>query len=1167
MKKFLYISSIVFLLYFNLQAEEKKIVKPELVVQTGHTALISKICYSPNGRYLASGDIDGLIILWDISQNKELFEIKGHEGKIHSLEISPDGNLLASSSYNEIKIWDILKGKEIRTILIKEEGELNLKLSPDGMYLASVNCEIGSYLEKSIIKLWDIKSGTLINSLDSNFLVLNSITFVPNSNKILFGSKYGSILVWEDFLTKKCYEINLQPEDAESYIVFSPNGKYVAHNHSGSLKIWDIDNLILAPFPTFDSAFKFPERYLAITKPSITKSLLNVEDISSFSFSYDSKYIGYVKERNILCIKEITTGKVIGVVRGNKRIISSISFSPFESNVATASYLDPDIIIWNYSTENIVQKLKGFINKIVDISVKEDGHSIACFNNDNSIRIWNIVNDIRIKKLYNDTTPISSFYYSPKNNTLIIGMGNGTIKLYDIDKFNERLQIKGLKSEILTISLSNNGRFLACSSSDTILCLWDLKNRAELKNKKIKADISIEFIGENSSIIGIGTKEIVHWDLKEDKCFSLTNGFCEHYSEFYLFSKLSPDRNYLITFGKDFNYGKPIPHEERNGYIYLLNLKTHECISIFAWEEDGDYYLAKEYLELKLREYDDFIREWALDFNNNLENFSYYYKMNQWGRILGYYYRFENDNIIIENNDRLFKPRKYDYSTKNRLIYFDKLNKEITSLFSIDSTDYIITTPDNYYTCSKGGYKGVAFRIGMHAYPFEQFDLRLNRPDIVLSRLGYASQELIDAYHDAYLKRLRKMKFKEEWLKEDYNLPTAEITNKDGIEYLYDKKKVTLKIKATDENYTLDRVNVYVNNVPIYGRNGLDVRNQKVKQIQKDVELTLSQGSNKIQVSVLNEIGVESLFDTKYIEYKVKEKKPDLYVIAIGISNYEYSMTNFKSIDLKFAHKDANDLCSIFKNQAKFYNQIHIIPMLNQNATRENILKLKDTLLKTKPDDVVLISFSGHGLLNDSLDYYLSTYNINPCEPEQNGLAFDELENILDSIPARQKLLFLDACHSGEVDKEDILAMDENKPAPKDNIKDIYYRGDVKAICPKKTKKKLGTSITADYLNELFINLNRGSGTIIISASKGVETAKETAEKQNGLFTFAVLKGFSKDITTNSLFADYDKDSKVTVSELRKFIIKEFDKYREVFKQTPNVRQENYEQDFPIFYY
>jgi uncharacterized caspase-like protein len=356
-----------------------------------------------------------------------------------------------------------------------------------------------------------------------------------------------------------------------------------------------------------------------------------------------------------------------------------------------------------------------------------------------------------------------------------------------------------------------------------------------------------------------------------------------------------------------------------------------------------------------------------------------------------------------------------------------------------------------------------------------------------------------------------------------------------------------------------------VNNVPIYGRNGLDVRNKKVKQIQKDVEFTLSQGSNKIQVSVLNEIGVESLFDTKYIDYKVKEKKPDLYVITIGISNYEYSKNNFKSIDLKYAHKDANDLCNMFKSQGKFYNQIHIIPILNQDATRENILMLKDTLLRTNPDDIVLISFSGHGLLNDSLDYYLSTYNISPCEPEKNGLAFDELENILDSIPARQKLLFLDACHSGEVDKEDIMALNEDIPQPQDIEKGIYYRGDIKAMCPKRRKKELGTSITTDYLNELFVNLNRGSGTIIISASKGVETAKETKEKQNGLFTFAVLSAFSKD-TSNSLLADYDKDGKVTVSELRRFIIEEFDKYREVFKQTPNVRQENYEQDFPIFY-
>ncbi len=73
----------------------------------------------------------------------------------------------------------------------------------------------------------------------------------------------------------------------------------------------------------------------------------------------------------------------------------------------------------------------------------------------------------------------------------------------------------------------------------------------------------------------------------------------------------------------------------------------------------------------------------------------------------------------------------------------------------------------------------------------------------------------------------------------------------------------------------------------------------------------------------------------------------------------------------------------------------------------------------------MIISYSGHGLLSKDYDYYLSTYNVNFQMPEENGLAYDELENLLDSIPARKKLMLIDACHSGEVDKEEGIAMNK----------------------------------------------------------------------------------------------------------------------------------------------
>lgn len=79
--------------------------------------------------------------------------------------------------------------------------------------------------------------------------------------------------------------------------------------------------------------------------------------------------------------------------------------------------------------------------------------------------------------------------------------------------------------------------------------------------------------------------------------------------------------------------------------------------------------------------------------------------------------------------------------------------------------------------------------------------------------------------------------------------------------------------------------------------------------------------------------------------------------------------------------------------------------------------------MNTTVNDKVIISINGHGLLSDSLDFYYGTYDINFADPKTKGLKYEALEALLDGIPARKKLLLIDACHSGALDKEEIIAV------------------------------------------------------------------------------------------------------------------------------------------------
>src|SRR5262249_54414031 len=74
----------------------------------GHTAIVSTVVFSPDGKTLASGSADNTIKLWEVATGKVLATLKGHADEVLSLAFSADGKTLASGSKDKtIKLWDL----------------------------------------------------------------------------------------------------------------------------------------------------------------------------------------------------------------------------------------------------------------------------------------------------------------------------------------------------------------------------------------------------------------------------------------------------------------------------------------------------------------------------------------------------------------------------------------------------------------------------------------------------------------------------------------------------------------------------------------------------------------------------------------------------------------------------------------------------------------------------------------------------------------------------------------------------------------------------------------------------------------------------------------------------------------------------------------------------
>ncbi len=514
--------------------------------------------------------------------------------------------------------------------------------------------------------------------------------------------------------------------------------------------------------------------------------------------------------------------------------------------------------------------------------------------------------------------------------------------------------------------------------------------------------------------------------------------------------------------------------------------------------------------------------------------------------------------VFALSDKRIFGMPRMD-EKRGEIWNRDPLKKVCDILWS-DDGNIMLYNDDGYYATKAKSFKSIAAKSGDSVYPFEQFDLKLNRPDIIFEDLGFPKDQ-IELLKTAESKRLKRMGVTEEMLKPDFHLPELKIVG--DVLATTPNDQLDLQIKATDDKYPLERLRVYVNNVPVNGRDGELLRDQKTQSLEKTIPIKLAAGRNKIQVSVLNSAGAESLYANAEVTCTAERPKPKLYAVALGVSQYDRP-----EWCLKYAAKDAEDLAKKLKDRAgSLYGEVKELVLKDQDVSKENLTKVREFLKPATIDDSVVLFMAGHGLLDDKYDYYFGTSDINPAHPEQRGIPFEEMDDILASLPCLKKSMLVDTCHAGELDadeKKQLAASDASAQGvpvttnagngAKVAMRAIGTRGmQVKAVEGAK-----GRNDWYERLQDMFVDLRRGSGSTILSSSEGAEYAYESSDQQNGLFTYALMealdgKGHPADA----------KSPEVTMSEVAEYVKKRVGDLSN-HKQTPNARRVNLEADFAL---
>ena len=536
---------------------------------------ILSVAFSPDGKLLATGDVNHEIHVWQVETGKQLKSCKVDEGWVWSVAFSPDGRFLASSANRTVNLWDVQTGECIKKFKGYSDRVFSLAFSPDGRLLAT-----GS--EDHSVRVWDVRAGQLFQILAGHTDEVRSVAFAPQyfgrrtqktlssqiplskirpheevrgrhnpkSEYLLASGSYdGTVRLW-DVGRGECLRILAEHADRVWSVAFSPDGKTLASSSSDRMvKLWETSS------------------------GKCLKSLRgHSQQIRTVAFSPDGKTLASGSDDHSVRLWNQHTGECLRVLQGHTSWVSSVAFSPVSQAVATlgtsdcllaSGSEDQSVRVWETGTNLCLKTLQGHSNGVWSVAFSPQGTTLASGSQDGVIRFWDHKTGKCIGGVQGHSSWIWSVTFSPNSHILASGSEDRTIKLWDILTGQHLRTLTGHKDAVFSVLFSPDGQILLSGSLDGTIKLWDIRTgqcRRTLQGHS--GGVWSISLSSDGKILASGSQDqnIKLWDVDTGYCIKTLPG----HNSWIRACAISPNQQILVSGSAD-------------GTIKLWRLNTGEC--------------------------------------------------------------------------------------------------------------------------------------------------------------------------------------------------------------------------------------------------------------------------------------------------------------------------------------------------------------------------------------------------------------------------------------------------------------------------------------------------------------------------------------------------------------------------------------------------------------
>mmetsp|Transcript_8685 Transcript_8685/g.35161 ORF Transcript_8685/g.35161 Transcript_8685/m.35161 type:complete len:615 (+) Transcript_8685:98-1942(+) len=470
----------------------------------GHTDEVSCLTVSPDGRYLASGQLSFMgfsadIIVWDMESRKAVHRMSLHKVKVQDLAFSPCGTYLASlggQDDNSLVIWDVHSGNAICGTPVPGLTKCLSYFNVDSYKLATGGGQ-------SLV-VWDFdKPNRKLRPHKVNMGSLRRnaeyITVDDNDQQMFVGTSSGDVLkialgacVYRQSGPYK----SLVPKGVATNAI-SPTGDIVVGGGDGSVSVLDRESMKITAVTKLASGVTS-----CVVAPGVHKDggfgLYCGTDSCNIYYLKYSPTQGFLSELVQTC---------------HSQAVNDVAFPKGYSEVfATAG--SSDVRVWHVSEARELLRVSCPNVECKCVSFMPDGGSILSGWSDGKIRVFAPQTGRLMYTIHDAHKEVSAIVGSSCGGKIVSGGIEGFVRVWRIGPQSQTMlaSMKEHKGPVNSLALRANDSECVSACSDGSAIIWDLATfhrRGELTaNTFFKA---CAYHPDESQIVTTGTDRKVSW--------------------------------------------------------------------------------------------------------------------------------------------------------------------------------------------------------------------------------------------------------------------------------------------------------------------------------------------------------------------------------------------------------------------------------------------------------------------------------------------------------------------------------------------------------------------------------------------------------------------------------------------------------------------------------